>query len=89
MIATSSGDDKASIEPECECECVWAKCKELAPILTFNGASFIVQGRHYKACEQLMLIHGSETWQVTVEDMQCLERTECMKVRWMCCVSQE
>jgi len=29
-------------------------------------------------------VYGSETWPVKVEDVQRLERTERMMVRWMC-----
>ena len=30
------------------------------------------------------MVYGSETWAIMVEDMQRLERTERMMVRWMC-----
>ena len=33
------------------------------------------------------MVYGSETWPVKAEDMQRLERTERMMVRWMCGVS--
>jgi hypothetical protein len=46
-----------------------------------------VKGKVYKACVQRVLVYGSETWAVRVEDMQRLERTERMMVRWMCGVS--
>ena len=36
---------------------------------------------------QSVLIYGSETWAVRVEDMQRLERAERMMLRWMCGVS--
>ena len=31
-----------------------------------------------------MLLYGSETWAMKAEDMQRLERTERMVIRWMC-----
>ena len=65
----------------------WAKFKELAPILTSRGASLKVKGRVYRTCVQRVLVYGSETWPVKVEDMQRLERTERMMVSWMCGVS--
>jgi len=34
-----------------------------------------------------VLIYGSKTWPVKTEDMQHLERTERMIIRWMCGVS--
>ena len=67
--------------------CAWAKFKELAHILTSRGASLKVKGKVYKACVQRVLVYGSETWPVKVEDMQRLERTERSMVRWMCGVS--
>ena len=67
--------------------CAWAKFKELAPILTSRGASLKVKGKVYKACVQRVLVYGSETWPVKVEDMQHLERTERSMVRWTCGVS--
>ena len=67
--------------------CAWAKFKELAPILTSRGASLKVKGRVYKSCVQTVLLYGSETWPVTTEDVQRMERAERMMVRWMCGVS--
>ena len=62
----------------------WAKFKQLAPILTSRGASLKIKGRVYRACVQRVLVYGSETWPVKVEDMQRLERTERMMVSCMC-----
>jgi len=51
-------------------KCAWAKLRELVPVLTFRGASFVVKGRVYKACVQRVLVCDSETWPVKMEDMQ-------------------
>ena len=67
--------------------CARAKFKELAPILTSRGASLKVKGKVYRVGVQRVLVYGSETWPLKVEDMQRLERTERMMVRWMCGVS--
>ena len=68
--------------------CAWAKFKELAPILTSRGASLKVKGKKvYRVGVQRVLVYGSETWPLKVEDVQRLERTERMMVRWMCGVS--
>ena len=64
--------------------CAWAKFRELSLILTARGASLTVKGKIYRAC---VLIYGSETWPMKVDDMQRLERTERLMVRWMCSVS--
>ena len=83
-IVARGGVEEAS---RARVRCAWAKFRELAPILTSRGASFNVKGKVYKACVQRVLIYGSETWPVKVEDMQRLERMERMMVRWMCGVS--
>ena len=84
MIAAGGGAGEAS---RARVRSGWAKFKELAPILTSRGASLKVKGKVYRACVQSVLVYGSETWPVKVEDMQRLERTERMMVSWMCGVS--
>jgi hypothetical protein len=56
--------------------CAWAKFREFAPILTSRGASLVVKGTVYKACVQRVLVYGSETWPMKVEDMQRLGRAD-------------
>ena len=67
--------------------CAWAKFKELSPILTARGASYRMKGRIYKACVKSALTYGTETWAMKEANLQSLERTERMMVRWMCGVS--
>ena len=67
--------------------CAWAKFKELSPILTARGASYHIKGKIYKACVQSVLTYGTETWAMKIANLQSLERTERMMVRWMCGVS--
>ena len=67
--------------------CAWAKFKELSPILTARGASYRIKGKIYKACVQSALTYGTETWAMKRANLQSLERTERMMVRWMCGVS--
>ena len=49
--------------------CAWAKFKELSPILTVRGASYI-KGRIYSACVQSVLIYGTETWAMKADDLK-------------------
>jgi hypothetical protein len=84
MIGAGGGAGDAS---RARVRCAWAKFKELAPILTSRGASLKVKGKVYNACVQRVLVYGSETWPMKVDDLQRLERTEHMMVRWMCGVS--
>jgi hypothetical protein len=81
MIGAGGGAEEAS---RARVRSAWAKFRELAPILTSRGASLKVKGRVYKACVQRVMVYGSETWPVKAEDMQRLQRTERMMVRWMC-----
>src|SRR2546425_12874515 len=56
-------------------------------LLTASGASLRVKGKIYRACVQRVLVYGSETWPMKVDDMQRFERTENSMVRWMSGVS--
>ena len=67
--------------------CAWAKFKELSPILTARGASYRIKRKIYKACVQSVLTYGTETWAMKKANLQRLERTKQMMVRWMCAVS--
>ena len=61
----------------------WGKFMELKKLLTARGASLKVKGKIYKACVQRVLVYGSETWPMKVDDMQRLVRTENSMIRWM------
>src|SRR5258706_14773682 len=65
-------------------KCAWGKFSERRPLLTTRGASLKLKGKIYRACVPNVLMYGSETWAMKVEDMQRLERTERMMVRLMC-----
>src|SRR3989441_11603408 len=65
----------------------WRKFRDLRMLLTARGASLRVKGKIYRACVQRVLVHGSETWPMKVDDMQRLERTENSMVRWISGVS--
>ena len=67
--------------------CAWAKFKEISPILTARGASHRIKRKIYKACVQRALTYGTEIWTIKKANLQSLERTERMMVRWMCRVS--
>src|SRR5437899_5192873 len=55
----------------------------------YNYEIFIlpVKGKIYRACVQRVLVYGSETWPMKVDDMQRLVRTENNMIRWMSGVS--
>ena len=84
VIGAGGGAEEAS---RARIRSAWAKFRELAPILTARGASLKMKGKIYKACVRSVMVYGSETWATRVEDMNRLERTERMMVRWMCGVT--
>ena len=84
MIGNRGGAEEAT---RTRVQCPWGKFTELAPMLTRRGASFKMKGKIYRICVQSVMIYGSETWPMKVEDMNRLERTERMMMRWMCSVS--
>src|SRR3989442_4056212 len=63
--------------------CAWEKFRDLRRLLTARGASLRVKGKIYRACVQRVLVYGSETWPMKVDDMQRLVRTENNMVRWI------
>ena len=48
-----------------------------------------LKGKIYDACVQKVLIYGSETWAMKVEDLARLGKAERVMVRRMCGVSLE
>ena len=81
----AEGGVKEAAKPTMSCS--WAKFKELSLILTARGVSYRIKGKIYKACVESVLTYGIETWAMNKANLQSLERTERMMVRWMCGVS--
>ena len=77
MIGAGGGAEEAS---RARVRCASGKFRELSPILTSRGASLEVKGKLYSACVQSVMIYGSETWAMKVENMQRLDRTDRMMV---------
>ena len=65
----------------------WKKFKELLPLLTTKATSLNIRGEIYATCVRSVMLYGSETWPVKVEDSQRLHRNEMSMIRWMCGVS--
>ena len=61
--------------------CVWAKFKELSPILTACGASYHMKGKILSTFVQSVLTHGTEIWAIKAENLQSLEKAERMMLR--------
>jgi hypothetical protein len=54
-------------------------------MLTARGASLKLKGKIYSARVRSVMIYGSETWPMRVEDKQRMERTQRMTVRQVWC----
>ena len=67
--------------------CAWGKFNQLQPMLARRGASLRIKGKIYAACVQSVLVYGSETWPMRVEEVRRMERTERAMVRRMCGVT--
>ena len=67
MLSTEGGVEEAV---RCRVRCAWGKFNELMPILTMRGTSLTVKGKIYKAYVQSVMMFGSETWEMKVEDRQ-------------------
>ena len=65
----------------------WKKFRELLPLLTTKAISLKVEGELYAACVCSVMLYGSETWPIKVEESQRLHRNEMSMIRWMCGVT--
>src|SRR3989441_12238676 len=71
VIGKGGGAEEAS---RARVRCAWKKFRDLRRLLTMSGASLKVKGKIYRACVQRVLVYGSETWQMKMDDMQRLVR---------------
>ena len=65
----------------------WRKFRLLKEILTMRRLSLKLRGKLYVACVRSVILYGSETWAVKVDQVRKLERVEMRMVRWMYGVS--
>ena len=76
------GDADAAVEARIRIG--WNKFRQLVPLLTNKDVSLIMRGRLYSSCVRSSMLHGSETWPVSKENVVALQRAEMRMVRWMC-----
>ena len=62
----------------------WNKFRELLPILTDKSISLPCRGRVFTSAVRGVMLHGSPTWAVTVDDCSRLVRNDNAMVRWIC-----
>ena len=54
--------------------------------MTTRGVSLRLKGKFYRMFVHRVMVYGSETWPMSVEELWRLERAERM-IRWMCGVT--
>jgi hypothetical protein len=84
MLNGEGGADSASVA---RVRSAWKKFRELGGMLTRKEMSLKLKGMVYATCVRSVMIYGSETWAMNVEQERRLERAEMRMVRWMCGVS--
>jgi len=78
------GTGSAESSVMCRIQCGWKKFRELLPLITNRAIPLKVRGQMYNSCVRSVILYGSETWPVKMEDNQRLQRTEMSMIRWMC-----
>ena len=74
MLNGGGGVDSASVA---RVRCAWRKFKELSGILTRKEVPLkLLEGVLYVTCVRSIMVYGSETWAMNVEQSARLERTE-------------
>ena len=66
VIGKGGGAEESS---RARVRCAWGKFMELKILLTARGVSLRVKGKIYRACVQRVLVYGSETWAMKVDDI--------------------
>jgi hypothetical protein len=80
-IGAGGGSEEAA---RARVRCAWGKFNQLGSMLSVRGASLKVKGKIYATYVRSVLIYGSETWPMKVEDVRRLVRTERTMMRRMC-----
>ena len=62
----------------------WKKFRDLLPILTNKGISFHTRGHVFVAAVRGVMLHASETWPMTAEDVARVVRNDHSMIRWIC-----
>ena len=64
----------------------WKKFRELLPVLTFCHLSYKTQGHVYSSCVGSAMLHASETWPLTKENLQPLQLNDRAMIRQNCSI---
>ena len=62
----------------------WKSFHGLLPLLTNRGISLAARGNMFAKCTRMVLLHGSQTWPLSVDDLYRLKRCDHAMLRWIC-----
>ena len=62
----------------------WKKFKDLLPVLSSHHLSFRTRGHVYSSCVRSAMLHASETWPLTKQNLQHLQRNDRAMIRQIC-----
>ena len=64
----------------------WKSFHRLLPLHTNCGINLAVRGNIFAKCTRMVLLHGSQTWPLSVDDLYRLKRCDHVMLRWICVV---
>ena len=59
----------------------WKKFKDLLPVLSSRHLGFKTRGHVYSSCMRSSMLHASETWPLTKQNLQRLQRNDRAMIR--------
>ena len=67
----------------------WKKFKELLPVFSSHHLSFKTHGRMYSPCVWSIMLQAGETWPLTKQNLQRLQRNDRAMIRQICNVKPQ
>jgi len=80
MGLSVDGDADAAVEARIQIG--WNNFRQLVPLLTNKKVLLIMRGRLYSSCVRSSMLHGSETWPISKENVVALQRAEMRMARF-------
>ena len=62
----------------------WKKFKDILPVLSSCHLSFKTRGHMYSSCVWSAMLHASETWPLTKQNLQCQQLNDRAVIRQIC-----
>ena len=81
MLSAGGGFD---LSVTTRCSVAWSKFRKLLLILTSKHVSLKTRGKLFFSCVRSAMLHGSETWALTVSVLQRLQCNDRSTIQWIC-----